>query len=553
MSGAHTDDAAFRYTEDGQAAYHHLGTKLRQPTTNAVQAVSSFQPWDLATAPRRIAIGSAAYDLDALIRRDGNPQSLADFLAALRRGATVDYFPSLSEPSLSFPCIGVDMPELAPDPDFWHARRYEVPIRLRRIDGGTWQALVESPLLYWKGGNSLPGQTFARSSTAYQLSEHGVLNEVAANVWRTSWLDLDGDQRLDTPAFLAEPSRTNLVTSDDLTLWTAIGTPVVTASIDDPAGGTAAYTVEDNSGAGLEYLQRTVAFTGDAVKSATWIVRENTMPATGNQRLVMWDNTAAATRMSVLISAWVGGEPTVSADTGTYLGKRYLGNGYWMIYGQTTSVTAANTNQVFVRPTDTAAATGSIDVYRVNAFDATLPPFSILDASDARTVETNYATYVHRQQRKTAYIKMLEWGTAFGGNTGVYMTGSGNAARFQVYSQTASDGRYTLLYHNGTASVTAQIGGGDAVSFGDVVELLCVLDYNEDGDGDISISQSANGGATTTPVTASGPTGGLVTGAEWNQERVYIGSVGSGFEGLNPLIEIKEAAGVKTWAYMRAL
>lgn len=555
MSAPLFDDAAFRYTDASQEYTHLLGSKLRRPVADTAQVVHAWNSADL-TARRVVAIGSGVEDLRAQLRYDGMTQSLRSFLAAARRGASLEYFPSLANPSESYPCelIGDDGIEL--DADFWWNRRNAVGLHLRRIDGGSWVGLLEGSLFYYRGGNDAPGLTFARSSTATYTDEAGVIQTAAANIWRTEWLDMDSDGQKEAPAYLGGPARTNLVDSDDLTAWSVSGTPVITGSVSGPAGGTGAYSVEDNDGAAAEFPLRTITFTGDAVKSLVFAVRENTMPATGVQRLRVRDTTAAADRLMAGITGWTAGAPSVTATTGTYLGRRYIGNGYWAIYCQTSAITAANTNQVSILPAETAAETGIIDVYRVNAYDNEIPDFSILDASDAKTADTWYADIGFGQQAMTLYVRMLEFGTAFGDETRgiVHLGGSSGSTGpyLQLNSVTSVDGRYRLDYHNGTAEVTAQIGSGDAVSFGDETEVLCHLDYNEDEAGDIRISQSANGGTVTTPVTTAGPAGGFETGDPFNAARAYLSSLGSTNHGINPLIEVKLLPGIKTMAEARA-
>src|SRR5690606_15258915 len=55
------------------------------------------------------------------------------------------------------------------------------------------------------------GASFSRGSTAWTILPDGTLAEVAMNVLRIVWLDLDGDGVRETPAFRLEPSRTNLL------------------------------------------------------------------------------------------------------------------------------------------------------------------------------------------------------------------------------------------------------------------------------------------------------------------------------------------------------
>ena len=568
MSTPVRGDAAFRYTEDGQSAIHHLGHPLDRPVTNTVQTVSSFQPWDMTTAPRRIAIGDPAYDLDALIRRDGNPQSLADFLAAAKRGATLDYFPSLSEPSLSFPCHLVDAPEIGLDEQFWHARRYGVPVRLRRTDGGTWMALIEEPLLYWKAGNVLPGWTFTRASSAWQLSEWGVIEEVSTNIWRTDWWDSDADGRVDTPSLPIESAATNdILDSADVDVagsanWTLAGGAWTQASATSVIAGETAHRYTNDGATGSHGMyQATPNLVGTSVVGSAIVENVSALVTS----VGIFDVTAAG---FVVLGTYTWATDSIvetSSPEGSSTGVRrtvlaeYGPNGGRVVrlevYG--IAATATNAGRLYIYPSGTSVNSLVAILHHAQHEDGVKATTPIVNTGSAgtRAAETGYGSYVHGQQTKTVYLKFKEWGTAFGGNLGVYLNGAaaGSGARFQVYSQSSSDGRYSVLYNNGTASAIAQITAPNAVSYDDDVELLCVLDYNADGDGDVSISQSVDGGATTTPATASGPSGGLVTGAVWGASRAYLGSLGSSAQGVNPLLEAKELPGVQSWATMRAL
>lgn len=163
---------------------------------------------------------------------------------------------------------------------------------------------------------------------------------------------------------------TNVQTEDDLTAWSTSGTPVVTGSIDDPIGGTDAYTVEDNDGAAIERIQQATTFTGDGVKLIEAVLRERTHPSSGFSVFKIFDSTATANRAYCQIESWSAGVPTVSVTTGTLIDLAPVLGGWWRVRVLSSAVTAANTNLIQVEPAATAAATGTIDVFRVRAYDA---------------------------------------------------------------------------------------------------------------------------------------------------------------------------------------
>ena len=388
---------------------------------------------------------------------------------------------------------------------------------------------------------------FTRSGTVGPFTgRDGVLRAATADRIRADWLDTDADGVFDTPTFVLELARTNLVGSDNFDAgWTSVGTPVVTASIADPAGGTGAYRIADDAAGAAEGKVRTVTFTGDGVKSVVFVVREATMPASGVQSLQLYDVTATTLRLVLAISAWSSGTPTVAATTGTYLGKRYVGNGYWEIYGKPTSVTAANTNQAEIYPASTAGETGSIDVYRVNAYNDIHPGLSILDASETRALDTWYANYLHVPQEMTGYVKIREgmyptWDSDYRilqiGNAG--STGK----RLTVFRPSGGD-LYSFEYHDGTSAYasTADVNP----TFGSDIEIRLV--WNSTGTTIIGVSKDA--GTETVGSTSSAPSAGMPT--SFADTRLYLNHpTGPGFAHF---FAVKLVAGVRTMDEMRAL
>ena len=399
-----------------------------------------------------------------------------------------------------------------------------------------------SPLLFSFDGDAPGTYTFTRTSSAWFTDARGFRRQAAANVLRREYLWLDGTYTAatlpDTAAYVLEAARTNLVSTDDISAWTDSGTPVITSSISDSAGGSGAYRVAQDTGTS-EHKYLTVAFTGNATKAIVAVVRQATMPAAGNQEIRLYDNSAAASRLTLAISAWTSGVPTVAASTGTYLGKRYLGNGYWALYGVSTSVTAANTNYVQILPAANSGEAGSLDVYRVNAYNATTPPWSILDASGAQTADTYSRGFTSRVPF-TMYAKLIETGAVTSAlATFVLRAGvAGGTPRAQIVA--GGSGYYggSYIASGGTSSSVL----ATAPSFGDVVELCLTID----GDGLATIYQSINAGTTTT-----GTGGTAVTSNTSNWTDIYVSPSDSGTASCYPVISAKVARGVQTLAYMR--
>lgn len=368
----------------------------------------------------------------------------------------------------------------------------------------------------------------------------GVIRSAAANVPRVDWSA--GDAYL-----LLEDARTNVVTDDDLSNWSLVRTPTVTGSQTDPAGGTGAYTIADSGSGDWEYAYHNVSFVGDGTTTVVCVVRENTMPASGVQDIRVLDSITGATRLRLYISGWVNGEPTVVASTGTFLGKRLVGNGYWALYGKATGVVVGNTNRVQIGPANSNSVSGSIDVYRVNAYSDNLPSFSVLNASEARADDTFYADFTHPPQEMTVYAKLFHGlGTLPPTTNVVARIGRGSAPGdtwLMLYYSSVTD-RYEGQWDDGTTLKTAA-GVLSTPSWGDAVELTLTLGAT----GSIQVRQSINGGSEVSN-TASG-TQDLPE--SWSDSVIYLGSADGGTQGMSPLRSVKVARGIKTMNEMRHL
>jgi hypothetical protein len=380
------------------------------------------------------------------------------------------------------------------------------------------------------------GYTATRSGTIGPYVDFdGVLRAAAANIPRVDWQD--GDAYL-----LLEAARTNLVTSDDISAWTNNATGMsVNSSISDPAGGTGAYDIVGDGTVTTQGKYTTVSFTGNAVKSALFVVKEDTMPASGVQSLTVYDQSAAQFRLRLDITAWSDGQPTITETTGTHLGSQYIGNGFWAVYGQTTSVTAANTHFVIVYSNRSASA-GTITVYRANVFDATVPSYSILDASETRNADSFYADFPYPPQEMTVYAQWHEAGTAFiSGSPSIVEVGDfATDGTIQIRRDNSSgDGRYDCALQSLGSHVSLSEPSA-TVTYGDSVEFVAQVASS----GAVTGIMSVNGAAIVTG--SAGSTRSLP--ASFTNNRVKIGD-----EGVSAIRSVKVARGIKTMAQMRAL
>jgi len=344
------------------------------------------------------------------------------------------------------------------------------------------------------------------------------------------------------PALSLSGAFTNLVTSDDFDGgWDSDGTPVVTTGVSDPLYGTGAYTIADDDAGAVEAKYLAVTFTGDGTKGVVFVVKEATMASSGTQGLLLSDVTAPATRLRLTISAWAGGGPTVTAANGTYLGKRYVGNGYWAIFGAAPGVVAANTNRLRIRPAETAAATGSIDVWRVNAYNSAAPCPEILSASGARVADVPYWTFNAKPAAMSVYTKFVDRGTTQLSSARILQIGLTGATTDPRVVISAESGFYVGRHDNGATDSTATLAA--APTMWQEVELLLTLSNA----GLPTLYQSINGATVTS---AAGSAAAFASA--WAGTRLYLGCDPAGGNGGVPdFRSVKVARGVKSMAEIR--
>lgn len=388
--------------------------------------------------------------------------------------------------------------------------------------------------------------TFTRSGTVgTYIGGSGYLLNTDADIPRVQWLDRDEDGDTDTAYLNLESAHTNLVGGDNIsTEWTDGGTSTtVTTGVADPANGTGAYSIVGPATVNSRRYQA-VSFTASNPRVATFVVKEHTHPSSGNQVVGIYDSTAAAWRLKLDITAWSSGKPTITATTGTHIGTHYVGQGFWAVYGRTTSVTHTNTNRAQIYSNEAASA-GTITVYRVNVFDTKTPLFSVLDASQALNAETWYADFVQPPCEMTVYVKGIEHGSVdSGSNAGLVHIGNAanSGARFRIDSTTSSSG-YRAVHHNGTDIVTATASG--TITPGQEYELRAVLS----ADGSVAIGQSI-AGATETVVT---DTTANAMPTAWANPRIYLNSRGTSDRAVALIRSVKVARGTKSMREMRSL
>lgn len=144
-------NAGFRYTPPGGALTTHLiQAPLREIEAAGVQR--RYSAWSLDRTVREVVtVGNGVDEIVATIRYEPNPAALKAMLRHGLNDVTLTYYPDLDDPNTSYPCKLVsiegggaeaDAVALRPDRHRYWLKEWEVRIRLRRVDGGTFDALL---------------------------------------------------------------------------------------------------------------------------------------------------------------------------------------------------------------------------------------------------------------------------------------------------------------------------------------------------------------------------------------------------------------------------
>lgn len=181
---------------------------------------------------------------------------------------------------------------------------------------------------------------------------------------------------------------TNLVVQpeDFGTTWTAVGSPTRSAGAHLVSGITLDL-IGDDDAAGNEYYHQNVGFTGDGTKAISGFLRIGTSPSASGSTVIVRDTTAGANRLLATVTFDGNGFPSVAMTTGTYLGYEQQAGVVYRLLMRTTSVTAANTNNLQVGPADHTqnSPTGNVYAGGFQAEDATSPTPYLYTTTAARS------------------------------------------------------------------------------------------------------------------------------------------------------------------------
>lgn len=396
--------------------------------------------------------------------------------------------------------------------------------------------------------------TLVRNGDATADDSFGVLRTLGYDQSRWTGWDTDGDGVADFPALLLEratPTGGNLVGASeaiqaDATRWPRTGSP--TFGTAHTASGTTLDLVGDDDGAAQEYPSQNLTFTGDAEKVIQVRVKKGTSsPASGSQ-IQLRDTMAGQDRLLCTITWNADGTLiTPTPATGTLLLVRRRADLTYDLFFRTTSVTAANTNQLRLIPAGTAAEQGNCYFGRIDAKNETVPTSYVKNAAAAggtRLSDLLSWPFLARPQAMTQYVRFVELGAVGIANARVAVIGS-NALGTPYFYIHSTGSFYRVEYHNGSVSVNATLAAAPAI--GDRVELRVALNAN----GSVTIAQTLNDGSEGTPVTSSAPASGPAIASAWSAQTLWLNGEAAANAGIALYRTSKVIAGVRSLADCR--
>lgn len=510
------------------------------------------------TAIATITVGEGAHELVGMVRYEDNPQGLLDMVQVGATNTTLTYIPDLADPDQAYSVKLISprsVEALTLDLDRQRALfgEMEVELRFRQTDETAFTELYDGTLVLfaYTAGNSLVDGTFSRADTAtYAGKGYGTVTSAASGKARVHWMDTDSDGIRETPTLLLEGASTNLIveSSNFGTTWTNSGT-ALTSGQSDPAGGTSAYSINDDSALAAESVSITPTFTTDAVsKSIALFVKAGTATTTVVQ---LQDTTAVADRLLVSIAWSTGGVPTPTASTGTLVGTVRHPSGWYRILCRTTAVTVANTNTLFLYPAGTTMAnTGTCLFYGVQAENALNPSSYIPTAggTDTRVTDSLTFPFSARVQSMTLYVRVAQSGTLpyASSNSGIVSIGTSGAGT-KLELRNAGGGATVECAASATSGAVTP-----GATHGQVVEYVAWLRYTPATRTSTTQVQAAVAGVlgTAGSVSAAG-----AMSDTFGSALLYLGRAGGGATQTTqlPFTHVRVARGIQDMLTMRKL
>lgn len=347
------------------------------------------------------------------------------------------------------------------------------------------------------------------------------------------------------PVYEPHTGTTNLVVrSEDFSAgWSSIGTPTRTAAA-KRCGDLVLDLLGDDAAGTLEGYSQVVSFTANDVKSVSLFLAAGTSTSTV---IRLRDTTASANRLLAVI-AWAAGVPTVTMTTGTDIGTVTCYNGVYRFQFKTTTVTAANTNQLEIYPATTSglatSGTGTVYVGGVQAENyAYARAYVKTEASTVATASDDLTTTLDVPIGDfTVYARLPRPGWAG-------TTGGASATIVGLNTTAVTNGAWEVYYEPSGPYVISNVGAG--ASFSAATEALPAGSVNE------ICAQFRN--LATGPQTRIDPgsgtfgswaTAGTVPITSWDATTLYLGGRSSARIGAG-IRRIIVAAGLRAASELR--
>jgi hypothetical protein len=380
---------------------------------------------------------------------------------------------------------------------------------------------------------------FSRTGDAYTIDSNGRL--VRATTHKPRILQIGGE-----PYLLLEGAGTNLCLQSENfgTTWVAGGTPDRVAAAHTKSGVTLDL-IGDDSGAGTEYYEQNIAFTGATVKAVSVHLKAS---SSASVVIRLHDFTAGVTRLLARVT-WSGETPVVTMTNGIHLLSEPMIDGVYRLYFQTTAITPANTNTMQVIPASGVPIDGVSQGYvYAGGVQVENSPFPTsyqrtTTGTVTRSADSFYLPFNALPREMTVYAKFIERGSALtvaGERLFQITDGSDSPPAFIVFAN--GSGGYTVYHDNGGSNVSAAPAATPGI--GRTVEFRAVLNANGSVLGGISIDGAAE--------VVSGTSAANALAAAWAGARLYLNRSSTTLSGYNAFRCVKVAAGVRTLAEMRS-
>lgn len=405
-------------------------------------------------------------------------------------------------------------------------------------------------------GDTITGESFARSTVARQRIVDGTWQSVAINTKR------NGHYIGGIPYFLREDARTNsCLRCSDLSVapWVKTGTGTATVNAFAVDGSVTGTTIADTDAAArTDWTQSTAVPVNSQTHCVSFYIQKDAV-TTRFPTFFVAITGGTAVLHSVAVNTQTGASVLNNAVGGG--SHRVIDGGIWWIVEitVTNNSTASNTLLSWsIQPAygsainvASNAATGSLIVAHVQVeLNAAFFSSPILTTAAAvlRAADFYSLPYTTPPGEATAYADIIELGSPSTGGRVFAVTSAADAGpEWIIYSKPG--GLYATFHANSIAS-SVESPLAAAASYGDRDELLSHLF----GDGSVDTTQSLNGAAATTSIQSAAPATTPVIATAWSGQLCWIGSSGTvaGLGGFFALRSFKIVGGSSALKEMQA-